>query len=132
MKWVVDVNNFKGNAITYLTESGICPYTGRTAASYIAEGYAILEEDEFFNMVASWEDSLCGDWKEVTEEDYDDALNVLPPVGWYGGGFFMSERYTGNVSSFYQKLNGKYYSSLQRMSTPRKAILDDLRTFAEC
>lgn len=128
-KWVVDRNNFTGYAKTYLREDGCCPYCGKTAEEYISEGYSVLEDEEYFALVKEWENSMCGNWKEITDEEFEDALCVLPPVGWYDGGFFMGERYTGNISSFYQKLNGKFYTSLQRMSTPRKDIIEDLRKF---
>ena len=127
-KWIVDTNNFKGYAKTYLV-NGACPYYGKTEAEYLTEGYSVLNDEEYTALTRKYEDSLCGDWKEITEEIFDDMLNVLPPVGWYNGGFFMSERYTGNISSFYQKMNGKYYTSLQRMSTPRQTILEDLQRF---
>lgn len=129
MKYVVNKDNFTGNAKTVIGENGRCPYYGKTEAEYIAKGYAVMEEDEFFALMREWEDNLCGDWKEITAEQYEDALNILPPVAWRDGGFFMSERYTGNISSFYQQINGKYFSSLQRMSTPRAEIIKTLRDY---
>ena len=30
-------------------------------------------------------------WKRVTEERYDDMLNVLPPLAWVGHGFLVGE-----------------------------------------
>lgn len=128
-KWVVDVNNFTGNAKTYLNKNGVCPYYGKTEEEYIAEGYSILNDEEFFKMVKDWEDGLIGKWKEISLEEFDDMLDILPPVAWYNGGFFMSERYTGNISSFYQKINGKCYTSLQRMNTPRNKIIAELLEF---
>ena len=85
-----------------------------------------------FSCLEEWENkNLIGKWKEITEEEYDDALNVLPPVAWCEGGFFISERYTSNISDFYQKYNGKYYTSLQRWSTKRENIIKSLLEFIE-
>ena len=131
MKWVVDTKNFNGNAKTIIGENGRCPYYGKTEEEYKSEVYDILTDAEFEKILTKWEETLIGHWKEITEEEYDDALNILPPVGWYNGGFFMSERYTGNISSFYQKLNGKCYTSLQRMSTLRKDIIENLKNFVD-
>lgn len=128
-RWVVDSKNFDGSAVTYLPDGNACPYTGKTAAEFIAEGYEILNDDEFSAFMVSYENSLCGHWTEESAEDYNEALNVLPPVAWYDGGFFMSERWTGNISAFHQEMHGHYYTCLQRMSTPRAAILGDLSEF---
>lgn len=127
--WVVDSKNFKGVAYTFLPDGNACPYTGKTAAEFIAEGYEILNDDEFSAFIVSYGNSLCGHWTEESAEDYNEALNVLPPFAYYGGGFFMSERYIGNISAFHQEMNGRYYTCLQRMGTLRAAILADLSEF---
>ena len=127
-KWVIE-KEFKGHAYTCLSEDGKSFYSDKTEADYIAEGYIIVSDEEFSAKVKEWEDKLCGDWKEISEERYEEMLDILPPVAWYNGGFFMSERFTGNISAFLQKWGGKYYESLQRMSTPRNEIIASLRTF---
>lgn len=129
IRWVVNSKSFNGYAVTYLPDGNKCPYTGKTAAEYIAEGYDVLNDDEFSSLLVNYENSLCGHWKEESAEDYEEALCVLPPVAWYDGGFFMSERWAGNISAFHQEMNGRYYTCLQRMSTPRAAICADLAKF---
>lgn len=120
----------KGLGCSYhILTNGVNSYTGETEEDYIAKGYAVLSEEEFDALNAEHERFICGQWKEITEEEYDDALNVLPPALWKNGGFFMSERYTGTISSFYQEINGKYYTSLQDMKTPRQKIIADLEKF---
>lgn len=129
-KWVIE-KEFKGHAYTYLSEDGKSFYSDKTEADYIAEGYLVISEDEFFAKVREYEDGLCGDWKEISEERYEEMLDILPPVAWHNGGFFMSERFTGNISAFLQKWHGKYYESLQRMTTPRKDIIASLCAYIE-
>jgi len=120
----------KGLGCAYhILENGVNPYTGETEEDYIAKGYAVMTDGEFQALLDEHERSICGHWQEITEEDYEDALDVLPPALWHNGGFFLSERYTGTISSFYQRLNGKFYTSLQDMKTPRREILDDLNRF---
>ena len=104
-------------------------YTGKTAADYEAENLIVLSESEFDELNAAHEDSMCGHWKEITEEQYEYALNVLPPKKWDNGGFFMGECFSGSLYDFYQRINGKFYTSLQSIYTPRTEILDSLNTY---
>jgi hypothetical protein len=48
---------------------------------------------------------------EITEEQYDDALGVLPPIYPRGGmGFVMSEFLAGSISTQYATRSGRFYS----------------------
>lgn len=127
-KVVVNMKDFTGSIQTILYD-GFCPYTKKTEADYLADGCAIMTWEEFEPVHDKYLDSLCGNWKEITEEDYNDALNVLPPMRWSNGGFYMVERYTADVTSFYQKWYGKHYTSLQRLSYNRKDIIASLENF---
>lgn len=131
MKWVVDTKNFHGHAKTYLPDDRTCPYTGKTAEQLQSEGYEVMDEDDFFTLCQRFEDGMCGKWEEITAEEYDDALNALPPMLWYDGGFYISEAYMLGIHSFYQEYMGRYYTSLQRISTPRNIILDSLAKFRQ-
>ena len=104
-------------------------YTGKTAADYEAENLVVLSEEEFDALKEENENSMCGQWKEVTEQEYEDALNVLPPKRYANGGFFMGECYSGSLYSFYQEINGKFYTSLQKIYTPRPEILENLNNY---
>lgn len=56
----------------------------------------------------------CSDWREISEETWDDALNVLPPEKWEtvrGVDIFrMCEYLTGNITAHYAKLGGKFFA----------------------
>lgn len=131
MEWVFDKKNFTGTAKAWLS-NGICPITKKTKAEFIADGYTVLNDDDYFSFVEEWENKkLIGKWKEISETEYSEALNELPPVGWFNGGFFVSERYRSDISAFYQKYKGKYYTSLQRWSTEREEIIKCLLEFIE-
>lgn len=133
---VRDLDDFKKRglsawyAIIY-KPNGTDLYSGKTVEDYRAEGYTILNESEFDAILTAADDALCGDWKEETAEQYEDALNVLPPLHWHDGGFYIPERYTSNICSFHQKWNGKHYTSLQRTSTPRADIIKSLTAWIE-
>lgn len=127
---VRDLDDFKKRGLSawyaIITKGGKDIFTGKTAEDYRVEGCTILSEEEFRAIYTAADDALCGDWAEETEQQYDDALNILPPAKWYSGGFYVPEAYTANIYSFHQRMNGRYYTSLQRSSTPRAAILESL------
>jgi len=129
-QWVIGPEGYHGFAKSALKD-GVCPYTGKTAADYEAEGCTIVSEAEFDRIAAEYERSLTDDWKEITEEQYEDALNVLPPLQWYGGGFFCMEAYFSTLHSFYQEVDGKYFTSLQSVTTPRADIMNNLMKWRE-
>ena len=103
----------------------------KTKEDYIKEGYTVLQESEFDALVAENERNQCNDWKEITEEEYERALNVLPPKKWKLGGFYIGECYSGSLYGFYQKWGEKYYTSLQSIYTDRNEILENLKKFIE-
>ena len=127
-KLVVDLKNYRGFVQTVL-RNGKCIYHGKPESYYVDKGYLIVTEEEFEPIHEKYLNDMCGDWKEITEENFEDALNVLPPMRWENGGFFMSERYTGDVTAFYQQIGNKYYTSYQRLSYKRDDILENLREF---
>lgn len=48
---------------------------------------------------------------EITEEEYIDALEVLPPLDWHSkeGYFYMREFLIGDLTDKYSRIDGKYY-----------------------
>lgn len=119
--------NFRGwmDYICYLKD-GKSPYTGKTKEEYLNEGKSVVDEKTFYELINAYEDSLIGDWQEISENFYNDQLNVLPPLKWADGGFFISEATSGLLHDFYQELDGKFYTSLQKITTPRQEIIDSL------
>lgn len=51
---------------------------------------------------------------EVAEEVYHHFLNVLPPGYLRGGGFYVTERETGDVVSTYRRRGGQYFHQIGR------------------
>lgn len=63
--------------------------------------------------------------KEITEEQYDDALNVLPPMQWRRGTletFLMSEFWTRTYTTMYAKYFGKCYQKMVDVCDPNTWI----------
>ncbi|MGL5436016.1 MAG: hypothetical protein ACRDBO_11535, partial [Lachnospiraceae bacterium] len=54
--------------------------------------------------------------KETTEEQFEEALNVLPPLKWCTIDgiemFCMSEMYTATYTNQYARYEGKYYKKM--------------------
>ena len=131
-EWVVenakDTSQGKpyAHAVLY---NGVDPYGHKDKDYYLSQGYDVLSDEEFDEYVQSVEKSMCGHWSEITKEEYYDALDVLPPVDYKDGGFYISETTTGSVHSFYQKINDKFYTCYQQIGTPRSEITDSLKKY---
>lgn len=78
------------------------------------KNYAVMTWDEF--QEGQKKHLLDDELKEVTEEDYENALNILPPLMWCTVDgvemFCMSEMYTGTFTTQYARCNGKYYCKM--------------------
>ena len=76
--------------------------------------YQIMTWDEF--QEGQKKHLLSDDLKEITEETWEEMLNVLPPLKWCTISgvemFCMSEMYTGTYTTQYAKYNGKYYCKM--------------------
>lgn len=130
-EWVVeDASNLDGHpyAKTVLYD-GKDAYSDKTKDDYIAEGYDVLSDEEFDDYIRRVEENMCGHWSEITKEQYYDALDVLAPVTYKDGGFYISEATTGRVHAYYQEFSGKYYTCSQRTGTPREDIMNSLKDF---
>ena len=128
LEYVIGPEGYKGFCQSVLTD-GVSSYTGKTKEEFLAEGCTVVDGDGLYEIVKAFENSISGQWKEITEKEYDDALNVLPPVLWYNGGFFISEADTGSVHAFYQRLNGKFYTSEYSIYTSRDEIMESLKRY---
>ena len=120
--FVIDPKHYEGYAKTVLID-GVCPHTNKTQAELEAEGFTIMSSDEYTKFYDAYWKSICGNWREITEEQYYDQLNVMPPRKYTGGGFFMGEAYSGAIAGFYQKMGDRYFTSLQDLRSPRAEIL---------
>jgi hypothetical protein len=77
--------------------------------------YQIMKFDDAMPLIeASQKARYCGDWKEITEENWYENLEVLPPEKWEtvrGVNIFrMCEYLTGSITAHFAKLNGKFFT----------------------
>ncbi len=65
--------------------------------------------------------------REISAEEFDDALNVLPPEAWThasgGESFKISERIAGRVTAIYVSLRGHYFRFDDDIRTPHEECL---------
>jgi len=81
---------------------------------YSEKTYSIMLYDDFLNYER--ETLLSKPAIEITEEQFNDSLNVLPPLKWCTmngvNQFLMSEFYTGTYTTQYARKNNKYYCKM--------------------
>ena len=53
--------------------------------------------------------SLIGDRWEIDEDIYHEFLEMLPPMGWRGGTFYISEFSFGDITAKFTHEGGKYF-----------------------
>jgi len=77
------------------------------------EDVKAVSESELDSLLNTYYRSLVSNPSQITAEQYDYALEVLPPCKFGTVGsvtvFHMLERLTGNMVSWYANLGGKYY-----------------------
>ena len=66
--------------------------------------------------------SLSEPFKEITEEDYYDLLDVLPPLRMRQNSFFVGEPYYGNMYSFCFTRQGRYFKGLRSVLTSQSEL----------
>lgn len=124
-KTVIRPEGFDGVPYTFI-ENGRCIVTGRTEESFLEEGFLVLTNEEFNVLCKKWADEKSKNWVEITETQYNDCLNELPPLKWMNGGFFTSEMYCYDLGAFFQEYGGRYFKSYQHIGAARQDILSSL------
>ena len=105
--------------------TGLTLIFGKTLADCQAEkGYELAElmtVEEFRKSKAALQDTPI-QWAEVTEEKYNEWLDVLPPALWLAGGFLVGEPWdhhplTGYPRfAAYREQGGKFYTANRPMT----------------
>lgn len=65
---------------------------------------------------------------EITEENFDEMLNVLPPQCWHCGdtteSFFLLEAQTENIHPVYARVFNRYFKLYATRGTKHQAIIE--------
>jgi len=124
-----ELEQAKSHSINYPSEY----WDGRVkeVTKIVNNGYSIMSWAEYKQAQKAY--LLSGELKEVTAEQFDDALNVLPPTHWVTHNnvemFCMREMYTGTFTSQYahDKVTDKYYTKMVDVTDRSTWIVELLR-----
>jgi hypothetical protein len=68
--------------------------------------------------------------QEITEEKFNDMLEILPPKNLIVQGsfiaFMMCEYFTSNITNYYIKTGGKYYTATKRDTTSYRDLIEEI------
>ena len=110
--------NFSARLWDQVEDMPVCEYMER----HEHLGYRLVTTPELDKMISEYEQSLISDPEPITKDRYWEMLEVLPPCRWEYGFFHVSERYTGDLVSWFME-DGDEYWEFMNLSTISK---DDL------
>lgn len=126
IKFIVDSRFFRGTLITSMYDGIHSDYGGETLEELkISENnpFLIAVSDNTINkMIRTYEKSLCGSFSEISEEDYYDSMDVLPPIRLKRNSFFVGEPYYGSLYPFRFTTCGRYFKGLRSVRTPQAEL----------
>ena len=126
LKYVIDSRYFDGTCLTSMSDGFHNDYGGETI-----EELRIRENNPYLKAVTPsdidkklrlYNQSLSEPFKEITEEDYYELLDVLPPLRMRQNSFFVGEPYYGNMYSFCFTCQGRYFKGLRSVLTPQSEL----------
>lgn len=139
--YVVSKNNYKG-WVTAILKGARSTYTNYTFEQIQAdtpddELEVIYDFDVYYEKYHKpYELSLQKEWKEITEEQYYEMLECLPPWRWRKidsniSCFAVSECYTMSLHSFCLEVTTeeglKYFSALRSIYTSDESIANNFK-----
>lgn len=126
LKYVIDSRYFDGTCLTSMSDGFHNDYGGETI-----EELRIRENNPYLKAVTPsdidkklrlYNQSLSEPFKEITEENYYELLDVLPPLRMRQNSFFVGEPYYGNMYSFCFTRQGRYFKGLRSVLTPQSEL----------
>ena len=128
---------------TTVDENGLCTFSGINRENgkdftvpeylkFLGPGFVCIPLDDAYEQIEVVnENNYIKPWEQITEEQWDDALNVLPPMNWRtvdGVNFFQcSERMTSNITATYAAVNNKHFTAYRRTSQPYSELVSEIR-----
>lgn len=124
---IIDVarTNDKGETVTY--------FHGMTLEK-LREIHPTAQLDTIEAVQKMREDAVRSDPMPISEEQYWDALECLPPLDWVVGShaesFKMVERYSGRMTNIYARLGRTYWCFMDVDTLPHLEIIAKVRAAA--
>lgn len=126
LKYVVDSRYFDGTCLTSMSDGFRNDYGGETIEELRTREnnpfLKVISATELDKMLRLYHQSLSEPFREITEEDYYDLLDVLPPLRMRQNSFFVGEPYYGSMYSFCFTREGRYFKGLRSIQTPQSEL----------
>ena len=128
-----------GWIVTVLDTEGRCIYCGKTAEEYMqqyhqGEHYEVLTLIEAIGLQRAYNrNKYVKPPVRITEERWDELLNVLPPARWTAHKFFVSECITDDLYTCCFRIrqpdgSWHYYEMVESISCNEEQIWQRIRT----
>lgn len=122
LKFIIDSRYFNGCCLTSMTDGVHDDYEGRETLEELRirenNPYLIaVSTDTVYRRYRIYEHSLCAPFHEITEEEYHDKMNILPPIKMTGHSFFLGEPYYGTLHLFCFHVRERYFAGLRSIKT---------------
>ena len=126
LKFVIDSRCFRGSCVTSMSDGIHCDYYGSTL-----EELKKQENNPFLIAVTKnaihkrsriHDKSLCRPFREITEENYYNCMNELPPVRLKRHSFFFGEPYHGSLYMFCFTIGKRFFRGLRPVMTPQAEL----------
>ena len=131
--WIIRNDQpFQGWTQSYLNKNGKVAYQDEelTFEDYNEKNggaMMLITDKELTILLEKHLKDMQGPWTEITEEDYYDQYECLPPI--YRGHFWFSmEPTTGSLHQCYIKANNKYYTALRDVYSKPEDLDKDFRS----
>jgi len=111
--------------IEYSYENGLTPQ--QYAEKHKLKYYKVVDSDEMDRLMKEHDETYLTDWEEIDEDTYIFHLEVLPPLRYNGGYFFVREAITANIHTCCIIHNRKFYRSNRRLNESESSIYNSVK-----
>lgn len=124
--FVIDPYRFNGSFLTSMSDGIHCDYTHKTLEELRAgednPRLVTVSRNTADKMFRIHLKSKCLPFKEITESQYYENMDMLPPVRHTRNFFFIGEPCFRDLYTFCFHVEGRYFTGLRSVTTPRKEL----------
>lgn len=123
--YIIDTSKKFQGTVKSLIRNGINTITGETWETMQKQNpsfIAITEEEFFESYFEPYKLSLQEEWQEIDEEKHDYYLEVLPPMRWKNGMFWMEERFYDILTRVVLTHHEKHYTAIRDLKKSNSEI----------
>ena len=137
MKYVIETSRqFDGCIYTSMRDGIHSDYGGETIdeirQSNPGRTFEVIENDKLNELLREYIKTISSDpFQEITEEQYWDYMECVPPARSGRNWFFLGEAYNYDVHLFCFTDGERYFSGHRRITTQRADIEAEIRTFLD-